>query len=429
MRKIIISFLLFSFFCFPFTTNSLGEEVNLENKVKQVQDYLKKNNLPAWLLYDFKGINPIAVDFINLKGLKTRRWYYLIRAEGEPTILVHKIEEQGFKNIPGKLIAYVSWEEQKEKLKELLSGLKTVVMEYSFENNIPYISRIDAGTIELIRSYGVEIVSSADLVQYFQARWDQAQYLSHKEAAQILMKIKDEAFEFIAQRIKNKIDVDEFEVVQFIQNRMNESGMVAEEALICAVNENSGNPHYTPTQAESKKIKEGDFVLLDIWGKMKKEKSIYADITWTGFVGKEVPEKYMDIFNIVKQARDVALNFLKDKWVQGEEVKGWEVDKACRDFIAKTGFGENFTHRTGHSLGTEDHGNGVNIDNLETKDERSIIPGIGFTIEPGIYLPYGSKFGKDFGVRSEINIYVKDKEIEVTTLPLQEEIIPILKFR
>ncbi|MCJ7497845.1 MAG: M24 family metallopeptidase, partial [candidate division Zixibacteria bacterium] len=330
------------------------------NKVKQVQDYLKKNNLPAWLLYDFKGINPIAVDFMNLKGLKTRRWYYLIRAEGEPTALVHKIEEQGFKNIPGKLIPYISWEEQKEKLKELLSGLKIVAMEYSFENNIPYISRIDAGTIELIRSYGVEVVSSADLVQYFQTRWDQAQYLSHKEAAQILMKIKDEAFEFIAQRIKNKIDVDEFEVVQFIQNQMNESGMAKEEVLICAANENSGNPHYTPSQAENKNIKEGDFVLLDIWGKMKKDKSIYADITWTGYVGEKIPEKYVDIFKKVKQARDVALNFLKDKWVKGEEVKGWEVDKACRDFIAKAGFGENFTHRTGHSLGTEDHGNGVN---------------------------------------------------------------------
>jgi Xaa-Pro dipeptidase len=392
----------------------------LENKVKQVQDYLRRNNLPAWLLYDFKGINPIAVEFMNLKGLKTRRWYYLIRAEGEPTALVHQIEEQGFKNIPGKLIPYVSWEEQKEKLKELLSGLKTVAMEYSFENNIPYISRVDAGTIELIRSFGMEVVSSADLVQYFQARWDQPQYLSHKEAAQILMKIKDEAFEFIAQRMKTRIDVGEFEVIQFIQNRMNESGMAKEEDLICAVNENSGNPHYTPALAENKKIKEGDFVLLDIWGKMKKEKSIYADITWTGYAGEEVPGKYSDIFDIVKQARDLALDFLKDKWTKREEVKGWEVDKACRDFIVRAGFGENFTHRTGHSLGTEDHGNGVNIDNLETKDERKIIPGIGFSIEPGIYL-------KEFGVRSEINIYVKDKEIEVTTLPLQEEIIPILK--
>ncbi len=421
MKTKILFFLFFSIFCLYNPVKADNQEANLETKVKEVQQYLKENNLPAWLLYDFKGINPIAVDFLNLKGLKTRRWYYLIRAEGEPTVLVHKIEEQGFKNIPGKLITYVSWEDLKEKLKELLSGVKTVVMEYSFENNIPYISRVDAGTIELIRSYGVEIVSSADLVQYFQARLNQAQYLSHKEAAQILMKIKDEAFEFIAQRIKNKKDVDEFEVVQFIQNRMNESGMAKEEDLICAVNENSGNPHYTPTPAENKKIKEGDFVLLDIWGKMKKEKSIYADITWTGFVGEEVPEKYVHIFNIVKQARDVALNFLKDKWVQGEKVKGWEVDKACRDFIVKAGFGENFTHRTGHSLGTEDHGNGVNIDNLETKDERKIIPGIGFSIEPGIYL-------KEFGVRSEINIHVKDKEIEVTTLPLQEEIIPVLKL-
>jgi Xaa-Pro aminopeptidase len=429
MKTKILFFLFFSIFCLYNPVKADNQEANLETKVKQVQQYLKENNLPAWLLYDFKGINPIAVDFLNLKGLKTRRWYYLIRAEGEPTVLVHKIEEQGFKNIPGKLITYVSWEDLKEKLKELLSGVKTVVMEYSFENSIPYISRVDAGTVELIRSLGVEVVSSADLVQYFQARWDQDQYLSHKEAAQILMKIKDEAFEFIARKIKQKQEVDEFQIAQFIQKRMNESGMAKEEDLICAVNENSGNPHYTPSQAESKKIKEGDFVLLDIWGKMKKEKSIYADITWTGYVGEKIPEKYVDIFNIVKQARDVALNFLKDKWVQGKEVKGWEVDKVCRDFIEKKGYGQNFTHRTGHSLGTEDHGNGVNIDNLETKDERKIIPGIGFSIEPGIYLPYGSKFGEDFGVRSEINIYVKDKEIEVTTLPLQEEIIPILKFR
>lgn len=419
--KIIFFLFLFTIFSFQFTLSQKEREVDLKNKVIQVQKYLKQNGIPAWLLYDFRGINPIAVDFLSLKGLKTRRWYYLIKAEGEPVALVHKIEEQGFKDIPGKIIPYVSWEEQSEKLKELLSGLKTVAMEYSFQNNIPYISRVDAGTIELIRNLGVEVVSSADLVQYFEARWDEKQYLSHKEAARILLKIKDEAFKFIAQRVREKKTTDEYEVAQFIQRRMNESGMETDETLICAVNENSGNPHYTPSQTEKKKIGPGDFVLLDIWGKMKKEKSIYADITWTGYVGEKVPEKYDKIFKIVKRARDEAVNYLRLRWSKGEEVKGWEVDKTCRDYIQKTGYGPNFTHRTGHSLGTEDHGNGVNIDNLETKDERKIIPGIGFSIEPGIYL-------KEFGVRSEINVYVKDKEIEVTTLPLQEEIIPILKL-
>ncbi|HVP36936.1 MAG TPA: Xaa-Pro peptidase family protein [Terriglobales bacterium] len=393
----------------------------MNNKIEQVQKYLKQNNIPAWLLYDFRGINPIAVEFLGIKGLKTRRWYYLIKTEGEPVALVHKIEEQGFKDIPGKIVPYVSWEEQRGKLKELLSGLKTVAMEYSFQNNIPYISRVDAGTIELIRSLGVQVVSSADLVQFFEARWDQEQYLSHKEAARILMQIKDEAFKFISQRFKEKKSVDEFEVAQFVQKKMNESGMETNETLICAVNENSGNPHYTPSQSENKKIRVGDFVLLDIWGKMKKDRSIYADITWTGYVGDKVPEEYKKIFNLVIRARDEAVNYLRKRWSRGEEVKGWEVDKACRDFIQKSGYGPNFTHRTGHSLGTEDHGNGVNIDNLETKDERKIIPGVGFSIEPGIYL-------KDFGVRSEINVYVKEKEIEVTTLPLQEEIIPILKL-
>jgi len=235
------------------------------------------------------------------------------------------------------------------------------------------------------------------------------------------MQIKDEAFKFISQRFKEKKSVDEFEVAQFVQKKMNESGMETNETLICAVNENSGNPHYTPSQSENKKIRVGDFVLLDIWGKMKKDRSIYADITWTGYVGDKVPEEYKKIFNLVIRARDEAVNYLRKRWSRGEEVKGWEVDKACRDFIQKSGYGPNFTHRTGHSLGTEDHGNGVNIDNLETKDERKIIPGVGFSIEPGIYL-------KDFGVRSEINVYVKEKEIEVTTLPLQEEIIPILKL-
>lgn len=420
MKKKFLFFLVFLVLSFYIPLNA-EEEVTLEKKIEEVQKYLKENKLPAWLLYDFKGINPIAVDFINLKGLKTRRWYYLIKSEGEPVALVHKIEELGFKNIPGKIITYVSWKEQKQKLKEILSGLKKVTMEYSFENNIPYISRVDAGTIELIRSFGVEIVSSADLVQYFQVRWSEQQYLSHKEAVKNLMRIKDEAFEFIAQRIKNKKEVNEFEVAQFVLEKMEESRMETDELIICAVNENSGNPHYTPSQSESKNIKEGDFVLLDIWGKMKKGKSIYADITWTGYVGENVPEKYTEIFRIVKQARDNAVNFLKDRWVRKEEVRGWEIDKVCRDFIIKSGFGEYFTHRTGHSIGTEDHGNGVNIDNLETKDERRIIPRVGFSIEPGIYL-------KEFGVRSEINVYVKENEIEVTTLPLQEEIIPIMKL-
>ena len=392
----------------------------MKSKIIHVQKYLKQNNIPAWLLYDFRGINPIAVEFLGLKGLKTRRWYYLIKAQGEPVALVHKIEEQGFKDIPGKIIPYVSWEEQREKLKEILSGFKSVAMEYSFQNNIPYISRVDAGTIELIKSLGVQVISSADLVQYFEARWDQEQYLSHKEAGRIIMQIKDQAFRLIASRIKEKKPIDEFEVSQFVKEKMNQSGMETDETLICAVNENSGNPHYTPSQTEKKKIGPGDFVLLDIWGKMKKDRSIYADITWTGYVGEKVPEKYNKIFEIVKGARDEAINYLRKRWTKGEEVMGWEVDKACRDSIEKAGYGPNFTHRTGHSLGTEDHGNGVNIDNLETKDERKIIPGVGFSIEPGIYL-------EDFGVRSEINVYVKDKEIEVTTLPMQEEIIPILK--
>ncbi len=393
----------------------------MEKKIEEVQKYLKENNLPAWLLYDFKGINPIAVDFINLKGLKTRRWYYLIRAGGEPIALVHKIEEQSFKKLPGKIITYVSWQEQKQRLKEILGGLKKVAMEYSFENNIPYISRVDAGTVELIRSLGVEIVSSADLVQYFQARWSEQQYLYHKEAAKNLMRIKDEAFKFIAQRIKDKKDVDEFEAARFVLKKMEDCGMETEEVIICAANENSGNPHYTPSQSGSKKIKPGDFVLLDIWGKMKKEKSIYADITWVGFAGEKVPKKYQKIFDIVIGARDEAVNYLKDRWSKGEQIKGWEVDQVCRDHIEKKGYGINFTHRTGHSIGTEDHGNGVNIDNLETKDERKIIPGVGFSIEPGIYL-------LEFGIRSEINVYVKGNEIEATTLPLQEEIIPILKM-
>jgi Xaa-Pro aminopeptidase len=326
--KIVFFLFLFSIFSFQFTLSQKEREVHLKSKVVQVQKYLKQNDIPAWLLYDFRGINPIAVDFLELKGLKTRRWYYLIKAEGEPVALVHKIEEQGFKNIPGRIIAYVSWEEQREKLKVLLSGLKTVAMEYSFQNNIPYISRVDAGTIELIRSLGVEVASSADLVQYFEARWDNDQYLSHKEAARILLQIKDEAFKFISQRIKEKKEIDEYQVAQFVQKRMNESGMETDETLICAVNESSGNPHYTPSQTEKKKISQGDFVLLDIWGKMKKKKSIYADITWTGYVGEKVPEKYDRIFKIVKGARDEAVNYLKDRWTKGEEVKGWEVDKA-----------------------------------------------------------------------------------------------------
>ncbi len=389
-------------------------------ELDRIQQYLQDNKLDGWLLYDFQGLNPIALRMIGREeAMLTRRWYYMIPAEGSPVALAHKIEEYHFKGLPGRLKTFTSWQSMEKGLKDILKGKARVAMEYSPRCAIPYISRVDAGTIELVRAFGAEVISSADMVQYFTSRWTEAEFETHKQAATNLVHIVQLGFAEIARRINAGDAADEFGIQEFIWQKFAEMGMISEDRPIVAVNENSGSPHYMPSTTMSKPINKGDFVLFDIWAKMNVPSSIYADITWVGFVGDGVPTKYQEIFEIVAGARDEALNLVMHSVREGKPLRGWEVDDAARNFIGKTGYGPFFIHRAGHSIGYQDHFTGANMDNLESRDERTLIEGIGFSIEPGIYQ-------KEFGIRSEINVFIGATEAICTTAA-QKEIIAILK--
>jgi Xaa-Pro aminopeptidase len=373
----------------------------------------------------------------------SRRWFYYIPASGEPVKIVQSIERFKLDALPGKRLIYRGWQEQHSHLRAtLVPGAAAVspanspghvaytaaatvshprvAMQYSPMNDIPYMSRVDAGTIELIRSFGVEPVTSAELVQQFEAVWTPAQKESHIEASDKTHRIIMEAFAEIARRIRGDQPVTEYNIQQFIARRWDEEGMVPEQPIV-AVNANAANPHYVPTREVTQPIKRGDFVLLDVASKLKKPGAVFTDQTWTGYVGETVPEEFTKIFLIVREARDTAVEFVRSNVRAGKSIRGAEIDDVSRGVIQRAGYGEQFTHRTGHSIGEEVHGNGVNIDNFETRDSRRLIPGLAFSIEPGIYLE-----GK-FGVRSEIDVYVGDKDIEVTGQPIQTDIVPILK--
>jgi len=406
-------------------------------RVTEIQSALRAAKLDGWLFYDFRASDPLAPRILMLgeHASGSRRWYYFIPASGEPTKIVHSIERYKLDALPGKRLIYRGWQEQHARLRETLTGGGTgdstpatpkqksalrIAMQYSPMNDIPYVSRVDAGTIELVRSLGVEPVSSAELVQQFEAVWTPAQKQSHIEASDKTHRIILEAFGEIARRIRAKEPITEYDVQQFITHRWEEEGMIPEQGIV-AINENAANPHYVPTRTVTKPIKRGDFVLIDVASKLKKDGAIYTDQTWTGYVGETVPEEYVKIFNIVREARDSAVEFARKNVRAGKSIRGAEIDDVSRGVIQRAGYGEQFTHRTGHSIGEEGHGNGVNIDNFETRDSRRLIPGIAFSIEPGIYLE-----GK-FGVRSEIDVYVGEKDIEVTGQPIQTEIVAILK--
>jgi Xaa-Pro dipeptidase len=406
-------------------------------RVAAIQTALRGAKLDGWLFYDFRGSDPLAARILKLgdHASGSRRWYYYIPATGEPTKIVHSIERSKLDGLPGKRLIYRGWQEQHSRLREALTpavpgdskrpALKQkirVAMQYSPMNDIPYVSRVDAGTIELIRSFGVEPVTSAELVQQFEAVWTPVQKQSHLEASDKTHRIIMEAFAEIARRIRAAEPVTEYDIQQFIDHRWTEEGMIPEQGIV-AVNENSANPHYFPTQEVNKPIKRGDFVLIDVASKLKKEGAVFTDQTWTGYVGESVPEEFVRIFNIVREARDSAVEFVRKNVTAGKWVRGAEIDDVSRGVIRRAGYGDQFTHRTGHSIGEEGHGNGVNIDNFETRDSRRLMPGLAFSIEPGIYLE-----GK-FGVRSEIDVYVAEKDIEVTGQPIQTEIIPILKTK
>lgn len=392
-----------------------------EKMINEIQEYLAAHELDGWLLYDFRGSNDIAASMGPFQGIVSRRWFMLIPRNGTPTLLAHQIEES---NIVGNWMErefYGDWRVLDEKLKGLLADKNTIAMEYSPGNAIPYVSKVDAGTYEKISSFGVNIVSSANLVQQFQALWSEEDLKTHKVAANYLIKLMHDMFDFVAENIRAGNEIDEYQIQQDILRRFGEMGMRWEHEPIVAVNEHAASPHYGPTEEEHSLIKEGDLLLMDIFCGMNNENSIQGDITWTGYVGRDpVPAKMQEVFKVVAAARDAGVEYIEKEFSAGNDIPGWKVDDAVREVIVKAGYGKYFTHRTGHSLGRELHSNGAHIDNFESKDERLLVPGVGFTIEPGIYLP------GEFGIRSEINCYMSEDGLIVTTLPLQTELKAIL---
>ena len=401
-------------------------------RVAEIQAALREANLDGWLFYDFRRSDPLAYRILKLPttGVTTRRWFYYIPVVGEPVRVVHSIERFRLDALPGRKIVYRSWQELHAAVRDALASgglkskrvvLRNVAMQYSPSNDIPYVARVDAGTIELVRSMpGVTVVTSADLVQQFEATLTPEGLAMHREAADKLHKVIMEGFAEIARRVRNNETPTEYEIQQFIARRLAEEGMTAGGGDV-SVGANTANPHYFPTAERSAPIRRGDFVLFDISEKLNKPGAIVADQTWVGYVGESVPEEYVKVFNIVRDARDSATEFVRAAFREGRVIRAAEVDDVSRGRIKRAGYGEQFTHRTGHSIGEEGHGNGANIDNFETRDSRRVIPRTCFSIEPGIYLE-----GK-FGVRSEINVYVSDRDVEVTGQPVQTEIVAILK--
>jgi Xaa-Pro aminopeptidase len=385
--------------------------------IPAVQRALKEEGLDAWLLYDFHGSNPIARRLAGLEAGKmaSRRWYYLIPASGTPKKLVHAIESHNLDHLPGDKTIYSQRERLSAGLGELLNGYHRVAMEYSPGNAIPYISRVDAGTVESVRQLGVEVASSGDLVQRFEAVWSDEALQTHRSASDRLYRVKDKAFELIRDARRNGRELTEFDVQQAMLGWFEEEGLVTDAAPVVAAQEDSADPHYQPTRERHRRIGDREVVLLDLWGKLPDAGAVFADITWVGFTGLEVPDRYARAFAAARDARDAAVALVKEAAAAHRQLRGFEVDRACRAVIERAGYGKAFIHRTGHSLGTDVHGNGVHMDDYETHDERRLIPGTGFTIEPGIY-------ESDFGVRTEVNMFVGEQEATVTG-PLQREFV------
>jgi Xaa-Pro aminopeptidase len=389
--------------------------------VRAVQQALRDQGLDGWLWYDFQGANPIAQRLagIGTDGghLASRRWFYLIPASGEPHGLVHKIESHNLDRLPGTKTPYAGRTELEAGLKSLLSGSRRVAMEYSPQGAIPYVSRVDAGTLELVRSQGVDVVSSGDLVQQFEAHWSAEAIASHKAAADRLYRIKDRAFETAAARVRNGATFTEYDLQQLMAKWFEEEGLVSDSAPNVSAQENAGNPHYLPTQHRHRAIHPNELLLLDLWGKLKTPAAVFADITWVAFTGADVPEDMSKAFAVIRDARDAAVRVIEDAARVGRDVRGFEVDRAARAVIEQAGYGRYILHRTGHSLGETVHGNGAHLDDYETHDERRLLPGTGFTIEPGVYFDR-------FGVRTEINVVWGPNGPEVTG-PRQQDIITL----
>jgi Xaa-Pro dipeptidase len=383
-----------------------------------IQAALRERNIDAWLFYDHHHRDPIAYRVLGLPDglMVTRRWYYLIPAEGEPVKLVHKIEAGHLDTLPGSKRQYAAWQELFDNIKAMLSSHRDVAMQYSPNNIVFTISLVDGGTIEMMRALGKNVVSSADLVAQFEATFTDEQIKTHFAARDAIDAITAAAFQEIGRRVRNG-GTTEHAMQQWFMEAFRRENLITDDPPIVAVNAHSGDPHYEPHAEGSSPIREGDFVLLDVWAKKNTLGAVYYDITWTGFVGQAPSGRMREIFSVVRQGRDIGVKTALEAVAAGRSIAGWEVDRAVRDHIKKAGFGEYFIHRTGHSIGTEVHANGANMDDLEIHDERRILPNSCFSIEPGVYLP-------EFGVRSEVNVLVRPKAAEVTG-KIQTEIVTI----
>ena len=400
------------------------------------QEFLVQDGLPGWLIYDYRQSNPIFRHIVTPSGHVTRPCFLSIPAASPPILLVHHVDAGKFAQCAAELKVYRSRQDMSDSLTRMLSALSKVAMEYSPENALPRVSKVDAGTVELVRSLGVDVVSSGDLMQYATQRWTPQQLDGHRRAAAMLAQIVNEAFQYTGAQLKE--GPTEFQVAEFIRHRFREERLHSPDGPIVATNAHASDPHYEPAAQGSSVIRAGDWMLIDLWAKEVNppvstlgkggdvvgigkegleggEQSVYADITWVAYVGEPVPERHQEIFDIVIGARDEALKYLEDSYQQGLTVQGWQADEVARRHIAERGYGDYFTHRLGHSIGLEVHGDGVNLDGFETHDTRRVIPGIGFSIEPGIYLP-------EFGVRSEIDAYMSDTG-PFTTSPVQREVV------
>jgi Xaa-Pro dipeptidase len=391
--------------------------------LERIQEALRADMCAGWLFYDFRRSNPIAYQVLELPldEMYTRRWFYFVPAAGTPVALVSAVEAHVLRSLPGARLVFHTWQEMHAHLRTLLQGSGRVAMEYSPMNAIPYISRVDAGTLELIRSFNVDVVSSANLSQRFVAQLSAAQMQSHRAAGRRLMEAKDALFTQLGSDLRSGVVLDEYQVQQRFIALIERMGLVVPEPPIVGVNANSGNPHYEPTSQVSSPIRRGDLILFDFWARFPQDDAIYADYTWVAFAGTrdEIPARQREIFEIVRAARDTAIAFIRERMAAGERVVGYQVDDVTRAVIARAGYGDFFVHRTGHSITTFEHGNGANLDNLETQDERILLPNTCCSVEPGIYLP-------EFGIRSEVNLLILENDAEVTGVPAQEEIFALL---
>lgn len=391
--------------------------------LNSIQAALRDFNVDGWLLFDFRASNVLARRILEIeeKPAGSRRFFYCIPADGEPRKLVHRIEAGALDHLPGEKSVYLKWQELQAGVEQLVRGMQTVAMEYSPRNANPYISRVDAGTVEVVRGCGVNVVPSGDLIQMFEAVWDAEQWRMHLEASKHTDSAFARAWRFIADRVRAAGSVEEIDVRREIVDHFVEHSLTTSHPPIVALGPHSGDPHYETGTGTETAIREGDLVLIDLWAKLDKPRAVYSDLTRMGFVGESAPQRYAEVFRIVVAARDAAILCVEDAFAAGRVLQGWEVDQAARDVIEQAGYGEYFVHRTGHSIGQETHGNGANMDNLETHEERRVMPGTCFSIEPGIYLP-------EFGIRSEVDVFVDGEgTVHVTGGRRQSEVFPILK--